>query len=114
MRTDGFTFIEVLFALSIVALMAFTVGYTVILSLRAEERGRSMQEGMLLLSSHQAGAHLGLEGEESVLPGYATWNVSDEWVTIGQEPTQAVWRVTHIRRARPAFESVIALRDITR
>lgn len=108
----GFTFIEVLFALFIAGLMALTIGYTLILSLRSEERGRSMREALLVLSSHQAAAVMELEGEESVLGEHPGWRFSDEEIIIGRDDTQSVWRLSRISRSRPSFQTSIALREL--
>ena len=113
LKTDGFTFIEVLFALFIAGFMALTVGYTMILSLRAEERGRGMQEGLLILSSHHAAVHLGLDEADSALAEHTAWRLSDELLTVGREPTQTIWRVTRIRHPQTDFRATIALRDGT-
>ncbi len=112
MKANGFTFIEVLFALFIAGFMALTVGYTMILSLRAEERGRSMQEGLLILSSHHAAVQLGLHDEaDSALAAHTAWRLSDEFLIVGREPTQTVWRVTRIRHPQTDFRATIAFRD---
>jgi len=111
LKTDGFTFIEVLFALFIAGFMALTVGYTMILSLRAEERGRSMQEGLLILSSHHVAVQLGLHEADSALAEHTAWRLTDEFLSVGREPTDTVWRVTRIRHPQTDFRATIAFRD---
>lgn len=109
MRSSGFTFIEVLFALFIVGLMSVTIGFTLILSLRSEEKGQSLQEGLLVLASHHAAVELELD--DSAWSDHPVWRVSDEIVTLGDTRTQTVWKVTRILHPQSDFQTAIAFRD---
>ncbi len=110
MKSGGFTFIEVLFALFIAALVALTVGYTVILSLRAEARGRSMQEARLILSSHHTSVLLELDEYNSAVATYSGWDLTEEETTVGSEPEPTMWRVSRFIHAGTDFQTSIAFR----
>ncbi len=109
--TAAFTFIEVLFALFIAGLLALTVGYTLILSLRSEERGGAMREAATLLTSYQAGAKLELEDGDTAWAEHPDWRVTEESVIVGVNEEEERWREVRVTRARPEFRAAITLRE---
>lgn len=108
MKAGGFTFIEVLFALFIAGLVALTVGYTIIISLRAEARGQGMQEAALLLSSQLAAVRLELDEDESAAATYSGWHLTEEETITGSEPEPIVWRLNRLSHNRAGFQTRMA------
>ncbi len=110
MNVRGFTFIEVLFALFIAALLGITAGYTLILALRAEARGRALQEATLIVSSVHAAERMGLTPDDSAAAQPAGWRVEREQADDAATGTEPAWLLHDIREDDADFRAVIAFR----
>lgn len=109
-RKTGFSLLEVLFAIFIAGLLAMTVGYSLILSLRGEGRNRALQEATLVADSLSCGYLLGLPSEAttSLLPPH--WQAVPDQEPQDAGSTQAVWTVTNISFPPADFRARIAWR----
>ncbi len=110
MNREGFTFIEVLFALFIAAGIILAVSGTVVLSLRAEEANRERRHSVRVWNTLQTTHHL--NGE--ITKGKAfpqSWHLEKETLELGIAPTQTVWKVYHVSSPRRTFRQILSFRD---
>ncbi len=112
----GFTLLEVLIALGITALIAFTVGSSLVLILRSEQTTRHLREAGLILQSVTTAELAGT----SVTNGMD--HVETDWLMVSDirehevddPPVNVTWRVwTIARRERPSLrvEAAFRVRD---
>jgi prepilin-type N-terminal cleavage/methylation domain-containing protein len=85
----GFSLIEILVALSMIAVVAVTAGTSLIMVLRTEQSTQSLQASMDVLSQIQVAHYLELELDTGPLA--TQWNIVREETEIGRAPTNRLW-----------------------
>ncbi len=109
-RNTGFSLIEVLFAIFIAGMLAMTVGYSLIVSLRSEARSRALQEATLVADQLSLGHMLAIPADEVAANLPDDWQFVTDVETQGTGPTQSVWTVTHVSLPSAAFRARLAWR----
>ncbi len=111
----GFTLLEVLIALGITALIAFTVGSSLVLILRAEQTARHLQGAGLVLQSVITAEHAGTDAAQERARWEPEWMVASDVreQEFGEPPTNITWRVWSVApRERPSLriETMVRMR----
>ena len=109
--SGGFSFIEVLVSLFMVAILAVVMGGAVIIALRAEEQGGAVREAGLRISNLQVADSLPEEAVDVEDAGRSRWRISSEEEVQGDYPTQTVWRVKSVTHTKTDFRTTIAFKQ---
>ena len=109
---EGFTFLEVLIALAVAAILVTVACTALVTALRAEQGAGHLREAGLLIGSIQAETWLG-DGDDTPYPAEAfpNWEItaSTEDTLTGDE--QIEWEVwTLAPRDRPSLRTSFAMR----
>jgi prepilin-type N-terminal cleavage/methylation domain-containing protein len=107
MNRAGFTFVEVLVALLMLALLAVAVGQTLLVVERSATGGDAIREGVFFLPQWYAAQYL----EEEQVGDGATWTV-EEGDVVAQEAEgeeRRRWRVFHVRWNETGWETEMVI-----
>ncbi len=106
----GFSLIEILVALSIIAVVAVAAGLSLFQVLRTEQSALSLQASIDILSRIQTAHYLEQEFDAESLD--VRWTVVREEMEIGRPPTNVLWTTwTLAPRDRPSLRTSISFSD---
>lgn len=106
----GFSLIEILVALSVIAMVAVAAGASLFQILRTEQSAQSLQASVDVLSRIQTAHYLELEFDAETLG--AQWDLVREEFEIGRAPTNVLWTTwTLTPRDRSALRVSISFSD---
>ena len=112
-RKDAFTFVEVLVALCVAAIMVAVIGSSLITSLNAEQTANHLQEAAGLVQRVATASFLGLSPTEMLAEDGIDWNVLSEIQSTNDGTNNMVWQVwTLSTKTKPSLKTILALRSV--
>ena len=112
-RKAAFTFIEVLVALCVAAIMLAVIGSSLITSLNAEQTAHHLQEAAGLVQRVATASFLGLSPTEMLAGDGVDWNVLSEIQSTNDGTNNIVWQVwTLSPKTRTSLKTTLALRSV--
>jgi prepilin-type N-terminal cleavage/methylation domain-containing protein len=106
----GFTFVEVLVALLVAAILVAAASSTLIASLSAEQTAARLQDAGLLAQTIASRTHR--RAEETNQVAQADWAVSSDVIEVKDESATNTWRVwLFFPKDRPSLAVSLALRE---
>ncbi len=110
-RQHGFTFLEVLMALTLLTILGLTVWDSSVAIVRARERTRWIGESRFLAERILAEEGLGHSPATTIAPGLGQWRIEVTAVDTGDETNRLSWRRWEIAASDiPSRSTVLYLR----
>ena len=111
-RGAGFTFVEILFALALCAILTAVVGSSLITSLTTEQAALRVRDASALCDDLLVALQAGLDVSNVTAEAAATWQVTQADALTGPATNRVRWQVWEVSLVeRPSVRHRFAIRE---